>query len=56
MKSYAMVFSPVHAAGTVSSARAWNYELRGGDDTALPAASAEVWEAGWVGWTGPGIE
>ncbi len=56
MKSYAMVFSPVDAAGTDSSARAWNYELSGGDDTALPAGSPEVWEAGWVGSTGPGIE
>lgn len=56
MKSYAMVFSPVDAAGTDSSVRAWNYELRGGDDTALPAGYPEVWEAGWVGSTGPGIE
>lgn len=48
MKSYAMVFSPVDAAGTDSSARAWNYELRGGDDTALPAGYPEVWEAGWA--------
>ena len=56
MKSYAMVFSPVDAAGTDSSVRAWNYELRGGDDTALPAGSTEAWEAGWVGSTGPGIE
>ena len=55
MKSYAMVFSPVDTAGTDSSVRAWNYELRGGDDTALPAGSTEVWEAGWVGSTGPGI-
>ena len=54
MKSYAMVFSPVDAAGTDSSVRAWNYELRGGDDTALPADSAEVWEAGWLaGWVRP---
>ncbi len=44
-----MVFSPVDAAGTDSSVRAWNCELRGGDDTALPAGSTEVWEAGWVG-------
>lgn len=56
MKSYAMVFSPVDAAGTDSSVRAWNYELHGGDDTALPAGCPEVWEAGWVGSTGPGIE
>ena len=56
MKSYAMVFSPVDTADTDSSVRAWNYELCGGDDTALPAGSTEVWEAGWVGSTGPGIE
>lgn len=43
MKSYAMVFSPVDAAGTDSSVCAWNYELRGGDDTALPAGSTAVY-------------